>query len=132
MNKIDILLKKAALWDYEYSAEENAAHRELLYNYTKLLISDLLQLQRDGTDVCEYYGVESALCDRRTSVIDLDVSDQELLEFMVAAHKQDITFNKFVINALERVIYDAKLSGLFDEPVIQQNDNDADINTEPQ
>jgi hypothetical protein len=123
MNKLDLLIKKADLWNYESSDVENVVHRVLLYKYSQLLISELLQLQREGTDVYEYYGVDSNLRDRRTSVIDLDLSDEEMLEYMLAAHKEDVTFNKFVINALERVIYDHKLNGLSEDDMDNDGDN---------
>ena len=82
-----------------------------LVEYTKLLVNEVLRLQREGTDVANYYGVESAPAMEN---IELDFSDEELLQYMKAAHNMDITFNKFVETALRRAIEEAGIEN--DEP----------------
>jgi hypothetical protein len=72
-----------------------------LVEYTHLLVNEVLRLQREGTDVANYYGVEPAPA---MESIELDFSDEELLQYMKLAHTKDITFNKFVENALRAAI----------------------------
>jgi hypothetical protein len=72
-----------------------------LVEYTRLLVNEVLRLQREGTDVTNYYGVEPAPA---MESIELDFSDEELLQYMKLAHTKDITFNKFVENALRAAI----------------------------
>lgn len=72
-----------------------------LVEYTRLLINEVLRLQADGTDVANHFGTEPAPA---TEGIELDFSDEELLQYMKLAHEQDITFNKFVENALRAAI----------------------------
>ena len=72
-----------------------------LVEYTKLLVNEVLRLQAEGTDVANYYDVEPAPA---MESIDVDFSDEELLQYMKLAHEQDITFNKFVENALRAAI----------------------------
>ena len=72
-----------------------------LVEYTKLLVNEVLRLQREGTDVVNYYDVEPAPA---MESIDVDFSDEELLQYMKLAHEQDITFNKLVENALRAAI----------------------------
>lgn len=72
-----------------------------LVEYTKLLVNEVLRLQAEGTDVANYYGVEPAPA---MESIELDFSDEELLQYMKLAHERDITFNKFVENALRAAI----------------------------
>ena len=72
-----------------------------LVEYTRLLVNEVLRLQREGTDVANYYGVEPAPA---MESIELDFSDEELLQYMKLAHTKDITFNKFVENALRAAI----------------------------
>ncbi len=80
-------------WSSRYDKE--------LVEYTKLLVNEVLRLQAEGTDVANYYDVEPAPA---MESIDVDFSDEELLQYMKLAHEQDITFNKFVENALRAVI----------------------------
>ena len=72
-----------------------------LVAYTRLLVNEVLRLQAEGTDVANYYDVEPAPA---MESIDVDFSDEELLQYMKLAHEQDITFNKFVENALRAAI----------------------------
>ena len=74
--------------------------------YTQLLVNEVLRLQREGTDVANHFGTEPAPA---MESIDVDFSDEELLKYMKLAHEQDITFNKFVENALRAAIEKAKL-----------------------
>lgn len=69
--------------------------------YTQLLVNEVLRLQREGTDVANHFGTEPAPA---MESIDVDFSDEELLQYMKLAHEQDITFNKFVENALRAAI----------------------------
>ena len=80
-------------WSSRYDKE--------LVEYTKLLVNEVLRLQAEGTDVANYYDVEPAPA---MESIDVDFSDEELLQYMKLAHEQDITFNKFVENALRAAI----------------------------
>lgn len=82
-------------WSSRYDTE--------LAEYTRLLVNEVLRLQAEGTDVANYYGVEPASA---LESIEVDFSDEELLQYMRLAHEQDITFNRFVENAL-RVAIDA-------------------------
>ena len=75
-----------------------------LVEYTRLLVNEVLRLQAEGTDVANYYGVEPAPA---MESIELDFSDEELLQYMKLAHTKDITFNKFVENALRAAIEQA-------------------------
>lgn len=77
-----------------------------LVEYTKLLVNEVLRLQREGTDVANYFGTEPAPA---MESVDVDFSDEELLQYMKLAHEQDITFNKFVENALRAAIEKAEL-----------------------
>ena len=81
-----------------------------LIEYTRLLVNEVLRLQREGTDVANYFGTEPAPA---MESIDLDFSDEELLKYMKLAHDMDITFNKFVEDALRAAI---ERAGLEDEP----------------
>lgn len=72
-----------------------------LVEYTRLLVNEVLRLQREGTDVANYFGTEPAPA---MESLELDFSDEELLQYMKLAHEQDITFNKFVENALRAAI----------------------------
>jgi bifunctional DNA-binding transcriptional regulator/antitoxin component of YhaV-PrlF toxin-antitoxin module len=38
------------------------------------------------------------------TTIELDLSEKELLDTMIAAHKLDITFNQFVMQAIENAV----------------------------
>ena len=80
-------------WSSRYDKE--------LVEYTKLLVNEVLRLQAEGTDVANYYDVEPAPA---MESIDVDFGDEELLQYMKLAHEQDITFNKFVENALRAAI----------------------------
>ena len=80
-----------------------------LVAYTRLLVNEVLRLQAEGTDVANYYGVEPAPA---MESIELDFSDEELLQYMKLAHDMDITFNKFVETALRRAI---EAAGIEDE-----------------
>lgn len=77
--------------------------------YTQLLVNEVLRLQAEGTDVANYYGVEPAPA---MESIELDFTDEELLQYMKLAHEQDITFNKFVEKALRAAI---EAAGVEDE-----------------
>ena len=77
--------------------------------YTQLLVNEVLRLQREGTDVANHFGTEPAPA---MESIDVDFTDEELLQYMKLAHQQDITFNKFVENALRAAIEQA---GIEDE-----------------
>ena len=77
--------------------------------YTQLLVNEVLRLQREGTDVANYFGTEPAPA---METVELDFSDEELLLYMKLAHERDITFNKFIEIALRRVIEE---SGIEDE-----------------
>lgn len=70
--------------------------------YTAALINDVVQLHTSGTDVFAYYGIEDS--SRNTVTVDLDLPDDELFEYMRMAHDKDITFNRFVVNALQAVM----------------------------
>lgn len=72
-----------------------------LVEYTRLLVNEVLRLQREGTDVANYFGTEPAPA---MESLELDFSDEELLQYMKLAHTKDITFNKFVENALRAAI----------------------------
>jgi hypothetical protein len=80
-----------------------------LVKYTQLLVNEVLRLQAEGTDVANYYGVNPAPA---MEGIELDFSDEELLQYMKLAHEQDITFNKLVENALRAAI---EATGVEDE-----------------
>jgi len=80
-----------------------------LVAYTRLLVNEVLRLQAEGTDVANYYGVEPAPA---MESIEVDFSDEELLQYMKLAHDMDITFNKFVETALRRAI---EAAGIEDE-----------------
>lgn len=77
--------------------------------YTQLLVNEVLRLQREGTDVANYFGTEPAPA---METVELDFNDEELLLYMKLAHERDITFNKFIEIALRRVIEE---SGIEDE-----------------
>ncbi len=83
-------------WSSRYDKE--------LVKYTQLLVNEVLRLQREGTDVANYYGTEPAPA---MESIEVDFSDEELLQYMKLAHDMDITFNKFVETALRRAIEEA-------------------------
>lgn len=40
--------------------------------------------------------------------IQVDFTDEELLQYMIMAHEQDITFNQFVEQAIQRLIDENK------------------------
>lgn len=80
-----------------------------LTEYTRLLVNEVLRLQAEGTDVANYFGTEPAPA---MESIELDFSDEDLLQYMKLAHERDITFNKFIELALRRAIEEA---GIEDE-----------------
>ena len=49
--------------------------------------------------------------------IPLDIPDDELLVLMKMAHERDLTFNEFVVQALQLKINEMKANGEFDEDV---------------
>lgn len=107
------LVKRAGfvLWDNEPHnpgdvVDWASRYDNELIEYTRLLVNEVLRLQREGTDVANYFGTEPAPA---MESIDVDFSDEELLQYMKLAHEQDITFNKFVENALRAAIEKAKL-----------------------
>lgn len=77
-----------------------------LVEYTKLLVNEVLRLQAEGTDVANYYGVDS---EPEMTSVEVDFDDQELLQYMKLAHEQDITFNRFVQNVLSVAIDAARI-----------------------
>lgn len=82
-------------WSSRYDGE--------LAEYTRLLVNEVLRLHAEGTDVANYFGTEPAPA---MESIELDFSDEDLLQYMKLAHERDITFNKFIELALRRVIED--------------------------
>lgn len=110
------LAKRAgfALWDDESwnpgdVIDWASRYDDQFVKYTQLLVNEVLRLQREGTDVANYYGTEPAPA---MESIEVDFSDEELLQYMKLAHSMDITFNKFVETALRRAIEEA---GIKDE-----------------
>jgi hypothetical protein len=77
-----------------------------LVKYTQLLVQEVLELQAAGTDVPAYFGITET--DGKES-IEVDFSDEELLQYMKLAHERDITFNKFIELALRKAIEAHKL-----------------------
>jgi hypothetical protein len=67
--------------------------------YTAALINDVVQLHTSGTDVFAYYGIKDS--SQNLVNVDLELPDDELFEYMCIAHDKDITFNRFVVNALQ-------------------------------
>ena len=107
------LVKRAGfvLWDNESHnpgdvVDWASRYDNELIEYTRLLVNEVLRLQREGTDVANHFGTEPAPA---MESIDVDFSDEELLQYMKLAHEQDITFNKFVENALRAAIEKAEL-----------------------
>jgi hypothetical protein len=72
-----------------------------LVEYTRLLVNEVLELQAAGTDVPAYFGITAN--DGKES-IDVEFSDEEILQYMKLAHERDITFNKFIELALRKAI----------------------------
>ena len=72
-----------------------------LVEYTRLLVQEVLELQAAGTDVPSHFGITET--DGKESV-ELDFSNEELLQYMTLAHERDITFNKFIELALRKAI----------------------------
>ena len=83
-----------------------------LVNYTRLLVQEVLELQAAGTDVPAYFGITET--DGKES-IEVDFSDEDLLQYMKLAHERDITFNKFVEQALRTAIEELDLEQASDE-----------------
>jgi hypothetical protein len=79
--------------------------------YTQLLVQEVLELNEAGTDVLSYYGI--AASDGKES-IDVELSDEEMLQYMLLAHERDITFNKFIELALRKAIDEHKTEGAED------------------
>lgn len=105
------LVKRAgfALWDDEEwnpgdVVDWASRYDKELVEYTRLLVNEVLRLQAEGTDVANYFGTEPAPA---MESIEVDFSDEELLQYMKLAHNMDITFNKFVETALRRAIEEA-------------------------
>lgn len=110
------LVKRAGfvLWDNEPHnpgdvVDWASRYDTQLIEYTRLLVNEVLRLQREGTDVANYFGTQPA---PSMESVEVDFSDEELLQYMKLAHEKDITFNKFVENALRRAIEEA---GIEDE-----------------
>ena len=116
-DNIKELAKRAGfvLWGNESWNPGDVIDRSSRYDnefikYTQLLVNEVLRLQREGTDVAKYFGTEPA---QEMESIEVDFSDEELLKYMKLAHDMDITFNKFVEDALRAAI---ERAGLEDEP----------------
>ncbi len=77
-----------------------------LVKYTRLLVQEVLELQAAGTDVPAYFGITET--DGKES-IEVDFSDEDLLQYMKLAHERDITFNKFIELALRKAIEEYEL-----------------------
>jgi hypothetical protein len=83
-----------------------------LVEYTRLLVNEVLELQAAGTDVPAYFGITAS--DGKES-IDVEFSDEEILQYMKLAHERDITFNKFIELALRKAIEEHDLRDKSDE-----------------
>jgi hypothetical protein len=76
----------------------NIQQDENILNYTNDIIKTVLELVSEGTDVKEYYGLDKV--DRSMVDLEIDWDDDELLEFMLLAHRRNITLNRLVHDAL--------------------------------
>lgn len=85
-------------WSSRYDKE--------LVEYTHLLVREVLELNAAGTDVLTYFGITAN--DSKES-IEIEFDDAEMLQYMILAHERDITFNKFIEQALRTAIEDIEL-----------------------
>jgi hypothetical protein len=72
-----------------------------LEKFAELLIQEVLELNSAGTDVLSYYGITES--DGKES-IDVEFSNEEMLRYLLLAHAEDITFNKWLENALRKAV----------------------------
>ena len=120
MNKnVKNLVKRAgfALWGNEDwnpgdVVDWSSRYDNELVKYTYLLVKEVLELQAAGTDVPAYFGITET--DGKES-IEVDFSDEDLLQYMKLAHERDITFNKFIEQALRTAIEELDLEQASDE-----------------
>jgi hypothetical protein len=120
MNKnVKNLVKRAgfALWGNEDwnpgdVVDWSSRYDNELVKYTYLLVKEVLELQAAGTDVPAYFGITES--DGKES-IEVDFSDEDLLQYMKLAHERDITFNKFIEQALRTAIEELDLEQASDE-----------------
>lgn len=97
----------------------NPERVEQYKNYAKQHSPEYVDLAWDGVDYVDLEvdddWIQKALAikageDYDTKVsVPLDIPDDELLKFMLAAHERDMTFNAFVEEALRHAIEEAKL-----------------------
>ena len=83
-----------------------------LVEYTHLLVKEVLELNAAGTDVLTYFGITAK--DSKES-IEVEFDNAEMLQYMILAHERDITFNKFVEQALRTAIEELDLEQASDE-----------------
>jgi hypothetical protein len=69
--------------------------------FSGMIVQEVLELHTAGTDVPAYFGITAS--DGKES-IDVEFSDEEILQYMKLAHERDITFNKFIELALRKAI----------------------------
>lgn len=80
-------------WSNGYDKEFNT--------FAKRLIQEVLQLQKSGTDVLTYFGIED---DNVKESVEIELPDYQLQNLMYMAHERDITFNKLVEQAILETI----------------------------
>jgi hypothetical protein len=113
------LVKRAgfALWDNEEwnpgdVVDWSCRYDNELVEYTQLLVREVLELQKGGTDVPAYFGITES--DGKES-IEVEFSDEEVLQYTKLAHERDITFNKLIELALRKAIEEHDLRDKSDE-----------------
>lgn len=88
---------------FDYANRENAEYRDVAWDGV-----DYVDLEVDDDWIQKALAIKSGE-DYDTKVsIPLDIPDDELLKFMLAAHERDMTFNAFVEEALRHAIEEAK------------------------
>lgn len=80
-------------WSNSYDEEFNT--------FAKRLIQEVLQLQKSGTDVLTYFGIED---DNVKESVEIELPDYQIENLMYMAHERDITFNKLVEQAILETI----------------------------
>lgn len=80
-------------WGNGYDEEFNT--------FARRLIQEVLQLQKSGTDVLTYFGIED---DSVKESVEIELPDYQLQNLMYMAHERDITFNKLVEQVLLETI----------------------------
>lgn len=80
-------------WSNSYDEEFNT--------FAKRLIQEVLQLQKSGTDVLTYFGIED---DNVKESVEIELPDYQLQNLMYMAHERDITLNKLVEQAILETI----------------------------